>query len=322
MAMTNTMSMTGTEMEAGLSQTYIDTLRQELNAAKANYDQYAKAATKAQSEYTLAQNHCNDLTDYHKRITDTYNLVIQLDDYIIALSAHADKVCTNVTKSCEALGILSRWLKCLCEDTEALKAMIRTLLDDIEAIGSDALSGSNATIVECIRQLEEETKTAIAEYEKAVTAIIELLRCVLELQFLICDGEDSGELGLVKDLQELRKVLCCEYCAGINAEIEPCESDDEGGANDGDEMLSCCGTPQEVRPCECDMTKPALCEGGFASDFFTQSIDAAKNTACELADYKKCVWNFYEKKKASAQAKRDAVQMALDAAENAKALCN
>ncbi|MEL6274512.1 MAG: hypothetical protein AAFU03_05280 [Bacteroidota bacterium] len=326
--MTSTTSTASIEKEPGLAN-YIDTLRDQLNIATANYNQYAKAASKAQREYTLAQSHCDDLTNYHDRITSTYNLVIELDDYIVALKSHAEKICTNVTKSCEALGILSKWLKCLCEDVEALKDMIRTLLDDIDAIGSDTLSGDNATLINCIRQLEEETKTAITEYEKAVTAMIDLLRCVLELQFLVCDVEDDSEdsevvvlLGLVTDLEKLRQVLCCEYCAGIDPNTKPCESDEASNGNEETEMLNCCGTPQKVRSCECDMVKPALCNGGFASDFYTQNIDAAKTAACELADYKKCVWTFYEKKKSSAQAKRDAVQKALDAAENAKALCN
>ncbi len=310
----------GMNMKSGLSQDYIDGLEKELVTAKAAFDNFAKASAKAKSEHDLAKLYYNDLKGYCLQVSATYVRISDLYDYLGTLVAHGTNVGTNLGLSLESLTLLVKFLKCLCGDTEELRARVRSLIDAIDGIGSEVLTGDGATLVKCIRDLEEEIKATVTTIGTAIVAVIELFRCVLELTWLIGKEENGTLTGLVHDLEEMRKVLCCEYCAGINAELPDCDADsmDMGVAG---ELADCCKNPKEARSCECDLAKPAVCDGGFQSTFFQQTIKGAMDETKLLVEYKKCVWQFYDKKRAGALARHDAIKKAFDAAKAAKALC-
>ncbi|NJB86807.1 hypothetical protein GGR26_002584 [Lewinella marina] len=307
-------------MKSGLSQDYIDGLEKALVTAKAAFDNFAKAATKAKNEHDLAKLYYNDLKGYCVQVSATYVRISDLYDYLGTLVTQGTNISTNLSLSLESLTLIARFLKCLCEDTEGLRADVRSLIDAIEGIGSEVLASNGATLVKCIRDLEEEIKNTVTAIGAAIVAVIELYRCVLELNWLVGKNENGQLTGLVYDLEQMRKVLCCDYCAGINAQIPPCIADtmDKGAA---DELAECCKNPREVRACECDLDRPAVCDGGFQSQFFQATIKGTMDETKLLVEYKKCVWQFYDKKRAGALAKYDAIKKSYDAAKAAKALC-
>lgn len=316
---------TAVEEDAGMSQEYIDGLKEDLKAAERAYNEYAQAASKAKSEYTIANTFCEDMTDYLDRVTTTYNLVIDLEDYINSLVAHAEKVCTNVNETGAAVQLIIECYKCLSEDTEQLKQMIKDLLDAIDKLGDPILNPGDS-LVKCLTDLHLQVVEALAAHKTAIQSLIVVWRSVMELEYMICNNDEdatSHSLGLTYDLDQLNKILCCGYCAGMSDGIALCpsEGDDNG---DNAELVDCCGPVVEMS-FDCSSTKPALCaeEGseGFKSQLYCD-LEMDKASACELADYKKCVWQYYEKKKQNAMAKRDAVKTALEAAQEAKALCN
>ncbi len=310
----------GMNMKSGLSQDYIDGLEKALITAKTAFDKYARAATKARKEHDLAKQYHDDLRGYCVQVTATYVRISDVYDYLGTLVTHAGNVGKNLGFSLESLTLIVRVLKCLCEDTEALRADVRSLIDAIDGIGSEVLAGDGATLVKCIRDLEEEIKATITSVGNAIVAIIALFRCVLELSCQLGQGNAETLTGLVYDLEEMRAVLCCKYCAGIKAEIPPFDANDmEQGA--ADELAECCKNPREVRACECDLAQPAVCDGGFQSEFFQQHITARLEETKLLVDHKKCVWQFYDKKRAGALARHDAIKKSYDAAKAAKALC-
>lgn len=310
----------GMDMKSGLSQEYIDELEKELVTAKKDFENFEKAASKAKKEQDFAKLYYDDLKGYCVQVSATYVRVSDLYDYLGNLSSHATNVGTNLSLSLESLTIILRFLKCLCGETEKLRVRVRTLIEAIDGIGSEVLANGEASLVKCIRDLEVEIKATVNLMGAAIVAVIELFRGLLELNSLIGRQTDGKYSGLVHDLEEMRKVLCCDYCAGINAGIAPCDTTNMD-MDDSGELAQCCANPKEVRACECDLQKPAVCDGGFQSEFFQTTIKGAIEETKLLVEHKKCVRQFYDKKRAGAQAKHDAIKKALDAAKAAKALC-
>ncbi|MEL7159548.1 MAG: hypothetical protein AAFN92_02220 [Bacteroidota bacterium] len=307
-------------IKSGLSQDYIDGLADDLAAALTDLECFAQAATKAKSEHDLAAAYHADLQDYCQRVSATYVRISDVYDYLDVLINHAACVGTNLNLSLEALTLLTRTMKCLCEDIEAMKADVRSLLDAIDAIDSDVLKGDGATLVKCIRDLEAEIATAVTLCCDAITALIALFRCVHELSAYVGTRDGKTMTGLVHDLQEIREVLCCAYCAGINPGI-PATEPAALGKDVPSELSECCNEPEGIPDCQCDMEQPAVCEGGFTATFFTETISDRMAAIGKAVEDYKCVWQFYLKKQAGAQARHDAVKKAHEAATAAKALC-
>ncbi len=305
---------------AGLSQAYIDELKAKHTAAVQEADEYGQAASKAAGEYQMAQQHRTDLEDFHKRLTETYEAAATLEEVIQLLQDYAGKVCTNVNHSGEAIDILMQCMTCLSIDTEGLSKKISQLLDAIDQLNDPVLTPSNG-LIQCIHDLKTEVATAITLHETAIKAVVELLRSVLKMEFLICnDGDNSN--GLTADLAELYRVLCCDYCGGIaDWTAEDCGNGSASEAVDeGDALEDCCSTGAQAKDCLNEMPRPALCDGKKDSMFF-QNLEGDRDNAIELAEQLKCALSYYQKKHASALAKRDAIKNALDAATGAKELC-
>lgn len=307
--------------DGGLSQDYIDRLKRDLVTAKADFDNYGKAASKANKEHGLAVQHHADLSTYCNQLTTTYLKIGDLYDYLTTLVTHAANVGTNVSVSFESLKIVFHHLKCLCEKVEEMRNMNKALIKALEDTGSEVLNVDGATLMQCLRDIDTETEAALTNVGEAMMAVIALYRCVLDLHHFIGANGETEMTGLVRELEQLRRVLCCDYRAGINDMENPaCPTEDQ---QDGSaDLAQCCGEPAEVEACECELEKPAVCDGGFQSDFFCDYIIEAKEKADKLVKYKKCVHQYFEKKKSAALAKHDSIKKALDAALKAKALCN
>jgi hypothetical protein len=310
----------GMTINSTLSQHYIDVLDQELTKAKTSLECFAKAATKAKREHDLANEYYLDLKGYCTQVSATYVHISDLYDYLNTLVTKTGCVGDNLKLSLESLGIIARMLKCLCEEVETLKASVHALIEAIDAIDSEVLKGDGATLVSCLRQLEDEINVALGLLCDAISAVIILYRCVLELTHSIGSKDGETLTGLVLELEEMRKVLCCNYCAGINNSLTACDVKDLG-ENVEAELNDCCENPREMRDCQCEITKPDVCDGGFSSSFFQNDIKQAMDDAKLLVEHKKCVWQFFEKKRAGVQAEHDAVKKSYDAAKAAKALC-
>lgn len=310
----------GMNPNSGLSEDYLDDLKNELLTATTAYNTYARAATKASAEHAQAKLYHSDLKGYCSQITVTYMLISDAYNYLNTLISHAENVSKNLHLSHESLGIIVRYLKCLCEEAEGLRITIRTLIDSVESIGDPVLNADTATLLTCLKDLETEVTATITTICTAIEAMIVLFRCLLDLTFKIGSAEEGAPTGLVNDFQQMRGILCCEYSAGISAELAPCPGDEMTSEAEA-ELADCCPGEYEIEERECSLTKPAVCEGGFASTFFQERIRTAMEQAGLLVEHKKCVLQFYEKKSAGALAKMEAITKALDAATAAKALC-
>lgn len=341
----------------GLSQAYIDKMNLDLAKAKIDFQKYQQAAKKAKKEYELAELHFKDLKEYCQHLKITYLQVSDLFNYITTLITQAANVGKNIRYSYGALQIITKFLKCLCEKVESLKLMVNNLLGVIEATGSELLNSDKATLVTDLRAMETAIKESTTIITKAIEALIDLYRCLIELRYMIGDVAEKDqsdnvlakdpcknsvsvnlelEYGLIRDLEQLLEILKCEYKAGINVKAEACEemSTQSGNADEVQELKDCCwpqdnceGDPPKVKSCEETLMEPRFCtsenEGGlgFKSDFFVKNITGAKDEADKLTKYKKCVWDFFEKKKAAALANKASIEKSLEAAKEAKKLC-
>ena len=323
--------------EVGMSQTYIDGLADDLKAAQNEYTRLSQLATKADSQYQTAKSWASELKDYAGRIDDTYTLVIDLDIYIERLVSHAEKVCKNVDYSGTAVYLLMKCLKCVSEEIEDLKQLIKELLDAIDCL-NDPVLDPNVSIMKCLLDLQAKVKIAITASLEAIGKILKLYQYLVSMEYLICkdvtqDGTESSSsaVGLVYDLGELRKILCCEYCGGFHS---PAYEDWCPTAEEGDLPNGCCGEKPDKPACivsieeyECGNTTgnplptPHLCSGGFGSSFYAK-LQEECDKAVAMEAYTKCVLAKYDELKQKALARQNAVKAALDAAKAAKARCN
>lgn len=316
--------------DAGMSQKYIDDLYSDLQDAQRSRDEYGQASQKAKAEYNISSKYCDDLSDYLSRIEKTYNMVIDMEDFINAFIAHTDNVCTNVDHTGKAIKMIIECYKCVVEQTEGLKQMVKDLLDAIEKL-TDPVLNSEESLMKCLNDLYKQIDETLKSQKTAMDSLILVWRSVTDLEYTICNNADttqspvSPDLGLAYELAQLHDVLCCQYCGGSSDNIAVCEDDT---IQDSDQLNKCCGdkpdTPQSAE-IDCSVNKPALCntEGkeGFNSDFYC-NLETNKTYICELTEYLRCVWKHYEKQQGIASARYEAIQKAHEAATKAKALCN
>lgn len=314
----------GVNPNSGLSEDYIERLKSEHRTAKAAHSTYAKAASKAGKEYAQAALHHNELKAYCRQVSVTYVMIGDAYSYLGTMLNHTKEVSKVLDFSNQSLSIIAHFTKCLCEEVENLRGCTRALIEIVEGIGDDFLNTGDAKLLTCLKELEAEIKVAITDSGVAIEATIELYRCLLELTHGIGTEENDVTTGLVNDFEQMQAILCCKYSAGIGVEITLCETNDGTPTQTEIDLAACCPNDGNVgiKDRECGLAKPAICEGQlFGNTFFSKKITEAMETARKLAEMKKCVLRFYEKKSAGALAKMEAIKKALDAATKAKALC-
>jgi len=330
-------SGTTSEQEAGMSQVYIDLLDDKYKTAQNEFEKYSTLAAAAASQYTIAVQWSLELEDYLKRIDSTYELVINMDVYIESLIVHTQNICMSVNDSGKAAFLMLKYLKCFSEDIEGLKQLVKDLLETISCLNNPVLD-PNVSILKCLNDLETKVKGAFDVAKVAIEKVLALYQQLINMEYLVCaegqqDDDDTmtDTPGIMYDLRELRKILCCEYCGGFQM---PAYSDWCG--MEMDDMLpdGCCPPKPDAPVCIVDieayengktndnpLPTPHLCDGGRSSSFYT-TLKAEYEKAKEMEAYTKCVRDKYKELKQKALSHQNATKAALDAAKAAKARCN
>lgn len=174
------------------AQEYIDELKVDLDNAKNECSLYAEKATKAKAEYQIAKKWKEELEGYKKRIEDTYDLGIDLDVYLASLIEYSDQVFSNIKLSGETSEILTKCTKCILEEVENLKGLLKNLLEAIDKLNDPTLN-PEVSIMKCLHDLESKVKAAIEKGLESIKKLLKLQQHLLKIKYLLCTIPDTKE---------------------------------------------------------------------------------------------------------------------------------
>lgn len=320
--------MGDTSISVGLSQSYIETLTKDLTSAEYCYNEYHIATQKAKDEYDLSVQWETCLKTYLIRIGTTYGMVTHLNSYIGTMEDHADKICTAVGLAKGSSDILMHSVRCLSEQNEQLKKLIKDVLEIIDCL-NDPILDPNVSIMKCLNDLKSKVDAGLVATLDAVKELLALMKCMWELENQICNDEELSTVGLIDDLDRLSAILNCTYpriadsgkvtCGDIALTFLPPSLSELNCPN----CKNDCGEDTIPVPnkstCQPDVFKPKLCEE-CGKSFHTQLLNDYKR-ASQHTCYAKCVWEYFADLEQKAKSNKNAIKAALDAAVGAKAKC-
>lgn len=319
--------MSDTSTLVGLSQSYIETLTQDLTSAEYCYNEYHIATLKAEDEYDLSLQWETCLKDYLGKIGTTYSMVTHLDAYVAKMLEHTTKICSTVSLAKDASNILMICVRCLSEQNEHLKKSIKELLEIIDCL-NDPILISNVSIMKCLEDLKGKVDVGLVAVLNAIKELLNLMKCILELENKICCTTEVPS-GLLEDLNRLVAILNCSYPPIPDHSDRICEDVDSTYATPSPAILNCpnckndCGEETIAAPstmvCSTNDFKPSLCDN--CGNSFHRQLLNEYTIASQQTCYARCVWEYFKDLEQKAKSNRDAIKAALSAAVTAKAKC-
>jgi hypothetical protein len=261
-------------------QEYLDRLKQDLAVATA-------ALLLAQAQENQKSSELSKKTQWStllKQVLDLLKRTNQLGMTYIRTTQRvrrqAEKIGENAELGIEAMEILICQAKKLTDCTEVLKTMIKTLIDRINC----PITGKDDGIFATLKALRDAVEEALTGVKDAVVALLNALKAQEELWVSI-----SGDRGLVYQLNGLSEHML----KGQKPDIEDC--------------ASCKPKQTPLFP----MDDPDC-------DFYSQTEEQHEKVEKQIAQLREELEEATCKRE-TAQARKDALQKAYDAAKAAKA---
>jgi hypothetical protein len=304
---------------------YIQKLERDWKCAEHHYLEVSAAAQKVCDEYDILSALKNAIQNYQDKAEATKGLIEGLKSFLKSFAEFIDEVfLENLKESGKAVVILVKSVKCLSYQVEEVRRQLRALLEMIDCLNNPALSRDTG-IMKCLVDLLAKTEASIEANLKAIKAVLELLKQIVELRYhhyhLVetREGSHSGsedpEIGILADLRRLLRLLNCTACGdsvdGLYFENRLCPREN---TLTGDLPCRIPAKPFPVKMPE----QPTLCAEESAYLTELSSLLAAARAHTESS---KCLKEHFEEKKKQAKATLDALKAALDAAKAVKDKC-
>jgi hypothetical protein len=263
-------------------QEYLDRLKQDLAVATAALLLAQAQENQKSSELTKKTQWSSLLKQVLDLLKKTNQLAMTYIRTVQRVRRQGEKIGENAELGIEAMEILICQIKKLTDCTEVLKSLIKTLLDRINC----PITGKDDGIYATMKALAAAVEDALTSVKDAVNALLNALKAQEELFVSI-----SGDRGLVYQLNGLSEHMLL----GKKPDLEDC--------------VSCKPKQTPLFP----MDDPDC-------DFFSQTEEQYEKVEKQITELREELEQATCKRE-TAQARKDALQKAYEAAKAAKA-CN